>query len=382
MHVSSEGPAKITEALIENAWKRRAPDLRLIMRDAECRGLALVVNSTSMRWAYSYRPRGTDPTTGKRWPNEHVTIGSPATHSVRDARHEANRLKGTVAAGGDPAAVKKAKADADNEKRASTLGRLADLYAKRLPGRPKMRGTGTPSPRHVTSELSHVRAAITAMQADTTPAVDLTERKIRRLLDSLAPMPATARARFGALSRFLDWCKDHGDLKVNPCDALSRQSRPRSVAARQDYLELADMARLWKAAEALAPVHRGLVRFLMAVPCRRGEATRLDWADIDLARGIWTQPGTMTKNGDPHRFQLPTLVVDLLRVFHEVAGKPVAGLVSRRHSRAKLWTRSPTSRKHWMARLASPVGAGTISAEASPPPWPRPVSPSRWPTPC
>ncbi len=60
MRVVREGPAKITKGAIETAWRRRAKDTRLVLGDAECRGLALVVNPGSMSWTFSYKPRGGD----------------------------------------------------------------------------------------------------------------------------------------------------------------------------------------------------------------------------------------------------------------------------------------------------------------------------------
>src|SRR5271166_2813956 len=113
MRITSEGPIKITKATIEAAWRRKKPDHRLIVRDKDCRGLALIVNPTTMAWSYAYRPRGADPVTGRRWPNRTVTLGNPATHSPEDARAEANRLKGHVASGADPAADRKARATAE-----------------------------------------------------------------------------------------------------------------------------------------------------------------------------------------------------------------------------------------------------------------------------
>ena len=85
---------------------------RLIVRDKECRGLALIVNPTTMTWTYAYRPRGKDIATGRRWPNKTITLGNPETHSPDDARAEANRIKGQAAAGADPAADRKARAEA------------------------------------------------------------------------------------------------------------------------------------------------------------------------------------------------------------------------------------------------------------------------------
>ena len=46
MRVTSEGPTKITRATVDSAWRRRKPDHRLIVRDKDCRGLALIVNAT------------------------------------------------------------------------------------------------------------------------------------------------------------------------------------------------------------------------------------------------------------------------------------------------------------------------------------------------
>lgn len=94
MRVTGEGPTKITKATIEAAWRRRVPGDRLILRDRDCRGLALILSSTAMTWTYSYRPRGTDPLTERRWPNRTMTLGNPKTHSPDDARSEANRGTG------------------------------------------------------------------------------------------------------------------------------------------------------------------------------------------------------------------------------------------------------------------------------------------------
>jgi integrase len=46
-----------------------------------------------------------------------------------------------------------------------------------------------------------------------------------------------------------------------------------------------------------------------------------------LAQGVWTQANTATKNGEPHRFFLPPLVLNLLRTQHAAAGYPAKGLV-------------------------------------------------------
>jgi integrase len=67
-------------------------------------------------------------------------------------------------------------------------------------------------------------------------------------------------------------------------------------------------------------VRRDLARFLIAVPCRRGEAARLDWAHLDLDAAEWRQPRQMTKNRDPHRLHLNALALGVLRARKTATG--------------------------------------------------------------
>ncbi|GAA0571167.1 tyrosine-type recombinase/integrase [Craurococcus roseus] len=330
MRVLREGPARITKATVDAAWRRRRPGERLLIGDAGCRGLALVVNPTGMAWRFDYKARGTDPRTGKRFPTRSVTIGNPETHSPDAARNAAGRIKGEAKAGADPAAVKRAAIAGAAKRRALTMDRLVEDCATALPSRPKLRGTGTVSAAHAADEVAHVKAAVAAMKAGDRPVAEIGVAELRAALAAFAPMPATARHRFGALSRFFDWCQDEGHVALNPCALVAKARRPRAVAARQHHLAPAELARLWHAAgeaDGLAPVHRDLIRFLLAVPCRRGEAAAMDWAHVALGAGVWTQPGALTKNGDLHRVQLPPLALGILRERHAATGAPGAGLV-------------------------------------------------------
>ena len=324
----SEGPVRITKATIEAAWRRRAPGTRQIVRDADCRGLALIVSPTSMAWRFDYRPRGVNVHTGRRFPMQAITIGNPATHTPDGARTAANRIKGQAAAGADPAADKRAAAAEERKRRALTLGRLLDLYAAVLPNRPKLRGTGLPCARHVREDVARARAAVGAMDADVVPVASVQPADIRRMLDADAAYPSVARARFGSLSRFLDWCQEAGHLDVNPCALIGKARRPRAVRPRQHYLAVPELVKLWRAADALdVAVWRDVVRFLIAVPCRRGEAAAVDWSHLNLDACEWHQPGRLTKNGQAHRLHLHPLAMALLLARWKDAGKPTDGLV-------------------------------------------------------
>ena len=131
--VTRRGPLKITRVVIDAAWRGRAPSQRTIIGDLECRGLALVINATSMAWRFEYKPRGIDPHTGKRFASRSMVLGNPASLSPDAARDAANKLKGEAKAGADPAAQKKAKLADDARKRAGTTNRSSWRSYARTP---------------------------------------------------------------------------------------------------------------------------------------------------------------------------------------------------------------------------------------------------------
>ena len=120
-------------------------------------------------------------------------------------------------------------------------------YERDLPRRTKLRGSGLLSADYVADEVRQVRFVLVEMKAESLPAADLTPTDVRKLLAGTT----SARARFGALSRFLDWCQDAGHIQANPCALIARSRRPKAPQARSHYLTPAELARLWHAAERL-----------------------------------------------------------------------------------------------------------------------------------
>ena len=98
-----------------------------------------------------------------------------------------------------------------------------------------MRGAGLPSAAYVAIEIAQVRLAIDDMAANDMPAADLRPADVRKLVDHGAK-GANVRARFGALSRFLDWCQEAGHIPANPCALIARARRPKASQARSHYL--------------------------------------------------------------------------------------------------------------------------------------------------
>jgi integrase len=312
---STTTTARITRATIEAAWKRRSEGAREIIRDSQCRGLALLVGQRSMSWLLAWKPRGTNPETGKRWATQSLVIGTPATHGPEAAREEAARLKLAVRDGNDPAAERKARIHAASTQRARTASAILERYATTLPHRPRMKGApGKISPRHAKQEAAYVKKALTIMDAADKPISEVDVPSISRMLTELAGHPAEAVHCHGALGRFMDWAMEHGFSNTNPVEALPRSKRPRPPQSRDVFLTPEDIAVLWKTADTLThPVWRDLARFLLVVPARAGTVLKLDWPDIDMAKTIWNQPALVTKNGEPHRLHLPPLALEVLK---------------------------------------------------------------------
>lgn len=297
-----------------------------LLWDREVPGFGLRVLATGARtWVFKYRL----PDGRQRW----LRFGSFPSLPASDARKHARKLRVAVDFGGDPADERQQQEKpqtlqaAASESPAPRLAVLVDAYAKALPGRPSMRRAGAISERHARAESAAVRAALTRMEAGERSADKLRASDVVALMRAEAARPATARLLFGALSRFMEWCREEGHASANPCDDVPRSKRPRMPAARSRVVALPDLARLWHAATALPDVLRDLARFLIAVPVRRGEGARMDWRDVDLKGGVWTLPGVITKNGDPHRIALPALVVVVLRARHRAGKEPRGGLV-------------------------------------------------------
>jgi hypothetical protein len=192
---------RVTKSVIEAAWKRRAPNQRLTIRDRECPGLRLVVNARTMSWCYDYRPPGTDPKTGRRWPTRTLVLGSPDALTRDAAKQTVERLKVGRLDGRDPAAARKEAKAAAVRKQAHTLARLLDDYAVALPQRRKMRGAaGTPGNAYVAGELRQVHLAIETIGPDT-PASDVTEARRRATGSALCRGFSTGWSRKGSSRR-------------------------------------------------------------------------------------------------------------------------------------------------------------------------------------
>ena len=179
---------------------------------------------------------------------------------------------------------------------------------------------GDPTPYNRT-EASQARKAAQAVlelkggtRADKASVGALDLPALKRWSRTLPERNARAKLRFGALSRFLEWCVDEEIIETNPSALVPKSRRPTAPEPRDNFADLTDVAAIWLAANReFDPALADLVRFLCLVPCRRQEAARVEFEDVDVDRSEWRAPGNKTKNGRAHTLPLPDPVMDIVK---------------------------------------------------------------------
>ncbi len=221
---------------------------------------------------------------GRRGRTRRVTIGPHGTITADEARTEAKRLLGQVAAGYDPAAVRQDGKDrpllgplldqflvehADAKLKASTAGeyrRLARLYIPAALRRKLM--------------------------------AEVTRAEIARLHLAMKDKPYQANRTLALLSKFFNWGEKRGYRPdgSNPCRHIGKYRERR----HERFLSAQELARL---GEALADAERigktspfiiGAIRLLALTGARLSEILTLRWENVDLEHVTLRLPDSKT----------------------------------------------------------------------------------------
>jgi integrase len=306
---------KLTKPAVERAWRERSSERRTVVRDMGTPGLLLIVNAKSAGWAYEYKPRGKDER-GRRYGTRQLGLGDLAAVDLEAARALAVQAKAAVGRGEDPARANRIEVarQVEERRRDRTTSEVVGDYCGWIDRQPR-------SAKHRTDEKRQVRRAIELAEVGGLPLGEIRRAHLVQVLDA-ATGPALPRKLLGSFGRFLSWAADRELIPFNPALLIDRRRKPRPPTPRSRVLSLAEMGKLWNAAPATQPA-RGkaaepaswsrLIRFALLVPARTKELRLMDWGQVDLDGGVWTQPHLITKNGDPFTVPLPDAAVALLR---------------------------------------------------------------------
>jgi len=327
---------RIDKKAIEKAIKQqRDMNTRLFLADTDCRGLRLVVNSRSASWTYAYRKRGFD-FGGKRFPMRTLKLGDVVTMTPQEARFEAEQIKALVRDGEDPAAERREKrnerqnaSDADRP-----LNWWLDMYVRAELG---------DDTRHKKYEASHVRLGLAELGVHGQPPASINEDHIKDLLRLHRNRPATARHRFGALSRFLDFLQDRKIIQTNPVQGISKKRRPKPPAPRSTFYDVDVLSKLWNPNKPLKDVYLRYLRFLITTPLRAEEAAEITVGQVDLLRMEVSLAAAVTKNNEAFVMPLSVLAKQQLQIDLKTPDQRVFQLSNKDGEPMRSWSHFNTS---------------------------------------
>src|SRR5262249_32659637 len=130
------------------------------------------------------------------------------------------------------------------------------------------------------------------------------------------PVAAAATWAHAAISGLCAWATGQGLCEVNPVVGINR---PKKTPSRERVLSDLELATIW---HALEDDDFGIiVRLLMLLGQRRSEVGSMTWREVDLERGLWTIPGTRTKNGRPHTRTWPPIAEAIIASVPQMVGR-------------------------------------------------------------
>ena len=145
---------------------------------------------------------------------------------------------------------------------------------------------------------------------------DLERRHIKLVVKRVKDrnVTTTVNRTLAALRRALSWAVAEEVIKINPASGVSTnvEETPKDRA-----LSSAEIKSFWhgvgKKDAPLGQRSRIALRLALVTGQRPGEVCGALKSEVDFNTGIWTLPGTRTKNGKTHAVPLHSMAVDLFK---------------------------------------------------------------------
>jgi integrase len=81
----------------------------------------------------------------------------------------------------------------------------------------------------------------------------------------------------------------------------------------------AELAAVWRAADALGAPYNAFVKLLILTGARRSEVAGMMWREIDFDAKLWTLPAARAKNATEYQIPLSDSVVQILQALPRIA---------------------------------------------------------------
>ena len=139
-----------------------------------------------------------------------------------------------------------------------------------------------------------------------------------------------ARGTLNAAGKIRQWLHQifryglaRGVVDANPATDLNVVAAPAKAARHHPHVSFAELPELLHNVDA-AGIHRltrHAIRLLVLTAVRPGELRQAPWTEFDLEAATWTIPKERMKARRPHVVPLPRQAVEILRHIHELTGE-------------------------------------------------------------
>jgi integrase len=328
---------------VASVQKYAAQTKRREIPDAKATGLYLVIQpkpSGAKSWALRFRrPKGQPAklTLGRvdlsdRETKDEPVIGGALT--LRQARELANKIDRQRAQGLDVIEEIKAERSLKNtvaaNRAANTFGScvrefFAAYKTRRWNTRPRrwrddaaLLGLRYPPGADPATIAPQVIAGGLADVWHDKPVAGIDGHDVHTVVDEASKLGnGRARKMHVTLSAMFRWLRQKQRVTANPCAGVYRPGPP---DARERVLSDAEIAVFWQACGAIGAPYGQLFKLLLLTGARLREGAGMARSELD-ANGVWTLPGSRTKNHRVHAVPLPPLALEIIGSVPVIAGE-------------------------------------------------------------
>ncbi|MEQ8298952.1 MAG: tyrosine-type recombinase/integrase [Hyphomonas sp.] len=325
-------PKKLTDTLVKSLPK---PDRgNKITYDSEVAGFGVRVTAAGARsFILNYRTR-----TGRE---RRYTIGAFPDWKTTVAREEVKNLKRQIDVGQDP------MAGIEADRAAKTVADLCrrfeeDHLASKRPA--TQRDYKAIIKREILPALKHKKV----VDIEFTDIDNLHRKITRRGTPYLANRTVAVLSKMFGLALKWRWCSD------NPAKGIERNQEQK----RHRYLSTAELTSLTESLTVLEDQEAAnIIRLLLLTGARKSEVLAARWDQFDLSEGVWTKPGSTTKQKTLHRVPISAPTRQLLSEIREKSKRSAEFVFPGRGGKGH----RKEIKRAWRDAC---VGAGIVSAEA------------------
>jgi integrase len=257
---------------------RTPPEKRTYVYDEKAEGLCLCVTPTGSKTFYLYRWHAGKPIRMPLGPFSENGL------SVEQARDLCRAAIGELAKGIDPRAARKTARQGANEPMLADLWTIyLDLHA-----RPKKR-SWQDDERMYNKYMNKLHGKRLSAIDDTAVA-----KWHAAVAKNHGPIQAN-RAKALLATMFSKASKHVGYKLANPCIGVPNFPEQ----SRERFLLPAEMQAFFRALAQEDPYWQAFFLLCLFTGSRRGNVASMEWAEIDLANGVWHIPASKTKNKRP-----------------------------------------------------------------------------------